>query len=76
MIPKGMATMLKAMGIDPENIKREFETAANTFKEFVGRIGHRADQIDARLARIEKHLGIKEADIIHIEQQKGNGHGN
>lgn len=75
MIPKGMATMLKAMGIDAEKIKSEFETAAETFKGFISNLNSRADKIDARLARIEKHLGIPDNNVVQIEHERKVDHG-
>ena len=61
MAPSGLAMMLKSFGVDIEAEKKKLENYGNEFMTLV-------KSFDARLARIEMHLGI--------EVQDGNSNGN
>lgn len=50
--------LLRAVGVDPEMLKREFSTRVEQFEENIKRLNEHLTQINSRLKNIEDHLGI------------------
>lgn len=51
-------SLLKATGFDPSVLKSQIEQTINGFEMATKLLQQRLDQIDARLERLEIHLGI------------------
>lgn len=54
----GMEMMLKALGIDPEEIKKAMFGTVAAVMDGIKTLNNRAEETNARLSRIEEHLGI------------------
>jgi vacuolar-type H+-ATPase subunit D/Vma8 len=71
------ANLLKALGLDPEKLKSEFETRVKQFEENIARLNAHLLQINSRLSNIEKYLGISEAaNSQEVKENDGANFGN
>ena len=56
----GMEMMLKALGINPEEIKAAVMGLMGGIEKSMDALNKRGENIDARLSRIEQHLGVEQ----------------
>lgn len=75
----GIEMMLKALGIDPNEIKAamtdtigKLQSGINSIGESLNTISENQKEINARLARLERHLGIpNEASMVPVNEAVG-----
>lgn len=65
----GIEMMMKSLGFDPENIKKQIEQAGEDFKAVVAHFNKRADYTDNELKRINDKLDyllscLKQVDVL------------
>lgn len=64
----GVEMLMKACGIDPEQIKKDMQKPVDDIIAALGELTKRLQSIDSRLDRIEAKLGIVESAVTTIEQ--------
>lgn len=57
----GIEMMLKALGIDPEEIKRAMFDSIGRLQSGINEIAAHGKSVNERLERLEKHLGVQPA---------------
>lgn len=76
----GIEMLMKSMGIDPDEIKRNVDTLISTFKNGLTELNERQKETNVRLARLESAMNIPLPDVAAdaTEQPKRitNGTGN
>ncbi len=65
----GVEMMLKALGIDPEEIKRSMFETIERLNKGINELGARLNAIDARLDRLERHLGCYSENTTEEKSQ-------
>jgi hypothetical protein len=70
----GVTMMLRAMGVDPEGIKRDVQQFMETVKAGVEKVNANQERIEMKLDRIEKLLDPA-GSTVEIEKPNGEATG-